>query len=78
MCFLVPRGADLASLVREASTLALQDCLLGGDSAGQFPGVHNRHFEAAFREVRPSVSEKDYRKFRERVREKMKDKIGQS
>ena len=61
-------GADLASLVKEASTLALQEFVFGAmmeqDEGtktaldGAQVSVHARHFEAAVDKIRPSVNEK--------------------
>lgn len=69
-CFLALfRGADLAALVREASMVALRECInvrstnhVMSDEhhpSIQSPvGVGMRHFSAAFQKVKPSVSKK--------------------
>ena len=62
-------GADLASLVKEAATLALQEFVFGEDGklldsnlipadSGSGVAVHERHFRAAIEKIRPSVNEK--------------------
>jgi len=50
-------GADLAQLVREAATAALQENLDSGDPST--PVVTKEHFEIALNKVLPSVSKKD-------------------
>ncbi|XP_053568571.1 nuclear valosin-containing protein-like isoform X1 [Bombina bombina] len=54
-------GADLSALVREASVSALRQEMLHKDpvsSTGEMK-VCQKHFEAAFKKVKPSVSKKD-------------------
>ena len=66
-------GADLAALVREASVNSLRECMMrnqgtpsvivdmiepDGMQHDTAVGVAMRHFDAAFRKIKPSVSEK--------------------
>ncbi len=51
---LICSGADIASLVREASTEALRENIENKDSGN--PVVKNSHFEVALTKVFPSVS----------------------
>lgn len=66
-------GADLAALVREASVNSLRECMRGNQGTSSMildvadcnemkqdtvTGVAMRHFEAAFKKIKPSVSEK--------------------
>lgn len=56
-------GADLSALVREASLCALRQEIAGqksaiGIGAGELK-VSHKHFEEAFRKVKPSISVKD-------------------
>lgn len=53
-------GADLAALVREACVEALKEGLRDGGGARK---VGVRHFEAAIRQVQPSVSAKDQKMY---------------
>ncbi|KAH1008544.1 hypothetical protein HUJ05_009090 [Dendroctonus ponderosae] len=55
-------GADLAALVREASTLALKEFIIA-DSASKPLMVSSRHFIAATEKIRPSVTEKDQKHY---------------
>lgn len=56
-------GADLSSLVKEATTLALQEFVFDRPADDHSPvpavSVHERHFWAAVAKIRPSVSEKE-------------------
>ena len=67
-------GADLAALVREASVNSLRECMRESQRASSMildlnesvgmqqdtiVGVAMRHFDAAFKKIKPSVSEKD-------------------
>ena len=68
--FVIYSGADLAALVREASVNALREFMSTGQSEETSIIVSNRHFEAAFKKVKPSVSVKDqkvYNRIKERV-----------
>lgn len=54
-------GADLSALVREASLCALRQEIMGqksGIGTGELK-VSHKHFEEAFRKVKPSISVKD-------------------
>lgn len=69
-------GADLAALVREAAVCALRKAVLGGglqavidsevenDHSNTMINVMQIDFENAFRNVKPSVSDKDREKYR--------------
>lgn len=48
-------GADLAALVREASTFALRDVMKGLQESDE---VCARHFQTALEKVKPSVQDK--------------------
>ena len=69
--FVLFSGADLASLVREASVNALREFMSTGQSKEKSLLVSNRHFEAAFKKVKPSVSIKD-----QKVYERIKERVG--
>lgn len=63
-------GADLAGLVREASMCALRDYVRESDlptenaaAPRQQLQVTSRHFMEAFRKIKPSVSEKDLKRY---------------
>eukprot|EP01138_Halocafeteria_seosinensis_P007654 gb/GECG01007822.1/.p1 GENE.gb/GECG01007822.1/~~gb/GECG01007822.1/.p1 ORF type:complete len:795 (+),score=118.92 gb/GECG01007822.1/:1-2385(+) len=59
-------GADLAGLVREASMCALRDYVKKtetGDSGAYQLRVSTQHFMEAFKKVKPSVSEKDLKRY---------------
>uniref|UniRef100_A0A8C8YAI9 Nuclear valosin-containing protein-like n=1 Tax=Panthera leo TaxID=9689 RepID=A0A8C8YAI9_PANLE len=54
-------GADLSALVREASVCALRQEMAepkSGSKKGELK-VHQKHFEEAFKKVKPSISKKD-------------------
>lgn len=53
-------GADLSTLIHEASTLALKDRLAGRIDVDQ---VSRSHFEAALAIVRPSVDGADRKRY---------------
>lgn len=70
-------GADLAALLQEASVLSLKERFGTGMSMEApipdqgFPLVRSAHFHMAMQRVRPSVSEKDHRRYqilRDRLR----------
>lgn len=59
-------GADLASLVREASVIALKERLeqsMDADGLSETMEVERRHFMASLSRVQPSVSRKDQRMY---------------
>ncbi len=58
-------GADLSALVREASEFALKEFIINPISENEI--VKQKHFELAFRKIKPSVSLRDCEKY-----EKMK------
>ena len=69
--FNIHSGADLAALVREASVSSLRESMKqsmssmnvamnesGGTQSDTVVGVAMRHFDSAFKKIKPSVSEK--------------------
>lgn len=58
-------GADLLSLVREASTEALKDRVTGVLTEEQAISVSKRHFEKALQRIKPSTSRSDSIKYEE-------------
>jgi ribosome biogenesis ATPase len=61
-------GADIAALVRQAAVFALKETLLGGDelkTETRDITVGAIHFEKALNNVRPSVSDRDRRRYEE-------------
>jgi ribosome biogenesis ATPase len=59
-------GADLAALVRQAAVFALKETLLGGSAMGNERRditVGMEHFESALKAMRPSVTDKDRRRY---------------
>lgn len=58
-------GADLLSLVREASTEALKDRVTGALTSDQPISVRNHHFQKALQRIKPSTSVTDALKYEE-------------